>query len=137
MHAHTVGKSFIREELRAVTLLTAVTWVMQLGNPTWSFFKLLCIKAFCLYAFSNCRRSVLTRNIQMMNLWRRPTPTEQLQGMDGTCSSQQGVPLTVYLAGSSKDKGTDTAREQQVIGVPLYRRALTASLVAHAVSVQP
>ncbi|CAL5225344.1 g8147 [Coccomyxa viridis] len=69
----TIGKTVSRDEIRACCLLTAVTWLSSAGRKAhWCCFKLLCIKAFSLYAFYKCRRSVLTQHIMMVNLWVHP-----------------------------------------------------------------
>ena len=104
----TVGKMVSMDEIRACCLLTAVSWLGSGGGRAhWCYFKLLCIKAFSLYAFSNCRRSVLTRHVTMVDLWVHPASSQQLEGVEGTCSQQHRVPLMVYAAGSNRDKGSE------------------------------
>ena len=109
----TIGKSLSTDDIRALSLTTAVTWLSNGGSNTgWTYFKLLCVKAFSLYAFSNCRRSVLTWKVLMVNLWAHAANSQQLQSLEEACSAQYGVPLMVYAAGSDKDKVTDTVRDK-------------------------
>ena len=84
----TIGKAISSDEIRACCLMTAVSWLGNGGRrANWCYFKLLCIKAFSLYGFSNCRRSVLTRNVVMVDLWAKPASSSQLESIHGTCSN--------------------------------------------------
>ena len=67
------GQDVIILQMRSCCLLTAVTRLSILGSKAhWWYLKLLCIKAFSLCAFNSCRRSVLTRNVMMVDLWAHP-----------------------------------------------------------------
>ncbi len=116
----TAGKRLSIDELRALFLFTPVSWVAKKG-ASWSFFKVLSVKIFCLYAYCFAKRSVRTRSIKMLNLWSSPASSQQLQGWEGT--PEKGVPLTVVEAVSDKDKGTQTAKERAK-RVPLRYTAL-------------
>ena len=113
----TKGKSSTTDDIRAFSLFTAVTWLSNGGKRhRWNFFKVLCMKALSLYAFSNCKRGVCARNVRLLNFWSRPASSQELERVRGTCSPVPGVQLRVYEAGTDRDKGTEMAKSNSTPG---------------------
>ena len=116
----TKGKSSTTDDIRALSLFTAVTWLSNGGKRhRWNFCKVLCMKALSLYAFSNCKRGVCARNLRLLNFWSRPASSQELERVRGTCSSPvPGVQLRVYEAGTDRDKGTEMAQSKGTQSTP-------------------